>query len=310
MKRLLDWIQPSAPLECYLPAEVWTQILGLALESQWASGPLQSRLLLSLRLVSSHWHREVVPPALRSLRAVSFRVVSALQLKFDTAKQIQLVSFNLTESYPNLKFHSPTLVLERLPNLTALQIENNRNPITVSRWCVPDVQRLTSLRALSLVDCYTSLAYVLHLATRLLELRISRPPGDRILFNFLNDHTLSQMTALRSLTVPGQTQLSPLAIQPLTGLVQLNISGLDWGTASKRLHALKPLTQLSRLTMDGNYKADAVPWAQANVSRWLRSVKSLTVTGGGVQGGTNRAREEIEDAVIPAFPQYCALSVV
>ena len=315
MKRLLDFLCPQMSMPEYiLPLEIWHIILKISLESEWASSSTQYQLIQTFHLVSRYWHQKLVPPVLLSLSAVSLRVLDHLSCQFWFSfewqldpKKIQLVSLNFRQMDPSkTSADNKALmnVLYSLPNLTALQLEGEVGGLSSTAQAlvavyslVPDLHRLTSLKALSLLDCSIQPHGVLpysSLPSSLVELRInSKISLTPFKFNGILN---KRMTNLRSLSVPGQTHIRLDTILPLTNLTHLNISGLHLGylTPSQRLQSLRPLTQLTSLTMDGNFKADSVPWCRANVARYLRSVKHLTV---------NNERENLRD--LTRFPQFC-----
>ncbi len=320
MKRLLELLLPLSSLpepqnECFLPTELWVQVAWVALEQQWASAKLQAGLVGTLNLVSKQWHQKVLPGALGLLRAASFLVVECCGLGTSqrsflpplTPDRVQLVSLNFTEMKDNAHYPTLSRKLLLLTNLTALQLQGVTKVPHFRHF--PDLRRLSSLRALSLID--SSLPLDMFGRIPLVELRISAPSGERQRWNALGDAEVSQLTCLRSLSVPGQNHLTKACLRSLTQLEQLNISGVQWGTPTQRLNALKPLTRLKRLRMDGNDKDDARSWAEAQVARWLRSVTELTVTGIGKKSAwTYDYYRDAENALMPepSFPQYCQFS--
>jgi hypothetical protein len=326
-KRLANWLWPREEeifVEYYLPDDLWTILQQLALEQEWQSSTAQPQLIRAMRLVSTHWNSTLVPRSLFMLRAVNFQVLNYVHIKpFGgelNGERIQLLAYNFPQM-KEFKVLYYSFNPQSFPNLTGLHIEG---PVQSSnRRALPDFRTLTSLRALSLVGGgYIFICDRLsHIASQLHELRVVRGTGtDHGIAP--NDVTISQMTALRSLSVPNQTHLSPQSLTLLTDLEQLDITGIQkrefldegpgWGTHSQRLNKLIPLKKLTWLKMDGNFQKDWLSWTQAQVSRRLPSVQHLIVTGGNTiihDTKTTRLKQQADDlAAMPAFPQYCRLS--
>lgn len=164
--------------------------------------------------------------------------------------------------------------IEQLPNLKSLFYCR-------SHWSTPQplYAVMTALRSLCPRESYYFtdwLSATMH--SQLTELDASCTPQ---MPNNVNGEILSRLTGLRSLVLCNNYEVSLSALSGLTSLTHLNIARTpigNWGyTPMKRIKSLGHLTSLTSLVLDGTGKKDSRAYTQANVGRYLKSVKHLVI---------------------------------